>query len=142
MIWNTLIKPLHTDGTTFTLLDLEPENVQTEIEFLFSSPPHFMKGFIDLVFYLKGKYYIVDWKTNWLGPAQSSYKSLDQAMDAHDYWLQAALYTEALQRHVKQFDMRPFEEIFGGAIYFFIRGPAFCHFMPDLNLIERAMHGR
>jgi len=138
MVWKTISYPL---PSGFSLLEIEPQNIQTEMEFLFSSSPNFVKGFIDLVFYFEDKYYIVDWKTNWLGPDERAYSSLEQSMTSHDYWLQAALYTEALARHVKQFDIRPFQDVFGGAIYLFVRGPGICHFIPDLTLIEKAMHG-
>lgn len=138
MVWKTISQPL---PPGFSLLDIEPQNIQTEMEFLFCSSPNFMKGFIDLVFYFEDKYYIVDWKTNWLGPDERAYSSLEKTMTSHDYWLQAALYTEALARHVKQFDIRPFQDIFGGAIYLFVRGPGVCHFIPDLTLIEKAIHG-
>jgi exodeoxyribonuclease V beta subunit len=137
MIWKTLTLPLKIEQKYFSLIDLEVSHVQTEMEFLFESSPHFIKGFIDLVFFFDHKYYIVDWKTNWLGPDSSCYVVLDEAMTAHDYWLQAALYSEALCRHVKQFDTSPFEKIFGGVFYFFVRGGGVCHFTPDLNLIKK-----
>jgi hypothetical protein len=40
-------------------------------------------------------------------------------MHDNDYFLQAALYMEAVQRYVKLFDNRPL----AGAIYLFLRGP-------------------
>jgi exodeoxyribonuclease V beta subunit len=141
MIWKTLTRPLEAGDKKFSLIDIASQNLQVEMEFLFASPPDYVKGFIDLIFYFENKYYIVDWKTNWLGPDEASYFCLKEAMTAHDYWLQAALYAEAFRRHVKQFDMRPFEEIFGGALYLFVRGAGLCHFMPDFTLIERALHG-
>jgi len=136
MVWKTIQQPLETG---FSLFDLEPQHIQTEMEFLFAASPDYIKGFIDLVFYLDGKYYIVDWKTNWLGINQEAYSSLNEVMNTHNYWLQAALYYEALSCHVKQFDMRPFPEIFGGTFYIFVRGPAVCYFMPDLNHMRRAI---
>ncbi len=126
MIWKTL----HLSLGSFSLIDLAPGQLQVEMEFLFSQPPHFVKGYIDLVFMHDGKIYFLDWKTNWLGPDDDAYHSLDDAMTAHDYWLQAKIYTEALKRHVKRFYMQPFEEIFGGAIYLFLRGGGICHFKP------------
>jgi len=87
--------------------------VYPEMEFLFQQGPHFVKGFIDLVFCVDGVYYLADWKTNWVGE-----KSLEQIMDEHDYWLQAKLYKEALQRYVKGAP-------FGGAFYFFVREGTF-----------------
>ena len=127
MVWNTLTLPL---PVGFSLIDLQSGQIQVEMEFLFSKPPHFVKGFIDLVFMHEGKLFFLDWKTNWLGENDAAYESLDEAMTVHDYWLQAALYKEALRRHVKQFYITPFEEIFGGAIYCFLRGKGICHFDP------------
>jgi exodeoxyribonuclease V beta subunit len=88
-----------------------------EVEFLFSRAPHFMKGFIDLVFMSQGKLYFLDWKTNWLGDSDAHYREehLRQAMTEGDYWLQASLYAQAL--------MRAFPDVpFGGAYYVFLRG--------------------
>jgi exodeoxyribonuclease V beta subunit len=130
MVWKTLNLPLSIDPL-FSLIELMPGQFQAEMEFLFSQPPHYIKGFIDLVFLHDGKFYFLDWKTNWLGPDDTAYLSLNEAMAEHDYWLQAKLYKEALKRHVKRFYIQPFEEIFGGAIYLFLRGGTLCHFKPD-----------
>ena len=131
MVWKTLNLPLSLH-TPFSLIELMPGQFQAEMEFLFSQPPHFVKGYIDLVFLHAGKFYFLDWKANWLGSDDAAYLSLSEAMAEHDYWLQAKLYAEALRRHVKQFYMQPFEEIFGGAIYLFLRGGRFCCFKPEL----------
>jgi len=131
MVWKTLNLPLSLH-TPFSLVELMPGQFQAEMEFLFSQPPHFVKGYIDLVFLHAGKFYFLDWKANWLGSDDTAYLSLSEAMAEHDYWLQAKLYAEALRRHVKQFYMQPFEEIFGGAIYLFLRGGRFCCFKPEL----------
>jgi exodeoxyribonuclease V beta subunit len=131
MVWKTLHLPLTTD-TPFTLSQLVPGELRVEMEFLFSQAPNYIKGFIDLVFRFNGKFYFLDWKTNWLGPDDASYIFLDEAMAAHDYWLQAKLYKEALRRYVKQFYIQPFEEIFGGAIYLFLRGGGVCHIRDGL----------
>lgn len=110
--------------------------LQQELEFYFplnGSLKGVMKGFADLVFAHNGKYYLLDWKSNYLGPTDADYaeENLVQAMHAHDYFLQASIYKEALARYVKLFDNRPFEEIFGGAIYYFIRGNAPLIFNPE-----------
>jgi exodeoxyribonuclease V beta subunit len=138
MIEKTLTLPLNVDGEIFSLSELDPKDLQAEMEFVFSEPPHYVVGFIDLVFCRKGKYSIVDWKTNWL----EDYHFLEDAMSSHDYWLQAALYAEGLKRHVKQLYNRPFEELFGGSIYLFVRGPGACCFKPDLNLIQKTFYGK
>ena len=55
---------------------------------------------------------------------------MEQAMQANHYFLQASIYAAALKRYVKLFDIRPFEEIFGGALYVFVRGKGVLHFFP------------
>jgi exodeoxyribonuclease V beta subunit len=134
MVWKILhlSLPLNLESS-FTLIELEPGQLQAEMEFLFSQPPHYIKGYIDLVFQHDGKFYFIDWKTNWLGPDDGAYLSLNEAMTEHDYWLQAKLYGSALERHVKRFYTQPFEEIFGGAIYLFLRGGGLCLFKPELD---------
>ena len=91
-----------------------------------------MKGFADLFFEFEGKYYLLDWKSNYLGPSDADYsqENIIQVMHQNDYFLQASIYREALSRYVKLFDNRPFSECFGGAIYYFIRGNAVYHFEP------------
>jgi exodeoxyribonuclease V beta subunit len=88
-----------------------------EVEFFFAHSPHCFKGFIDLVFIWKGRLYFLDWKTNWLGVDDSCYAEdlLRQAMKEGDYWFQASLYAEAIQRAWPQIP-------FGGALYVFLRG--------------------
>jgi len=131
MVCKTLMLPLNNEAP-FSLVDLQAGELQAEMEFLFVRSPHFIKGYIDLVFRHDGKFYIVDWKTNWLGSDDSAYLSLEGVMTAHDYWLQASLYTEALRRHVKQFYIQPFEDLFGGVIYLFLRGGGVYHFKPEI----------
>ena len=120
-----LRQPLLNSGS-FCLFDISPHHIVQEMEFLFPVEEGMMKGFIDLFFAHEGKYYLLDWKTNYLGPNLQSYtqEKLLEAMRAHDYFLQASIYTSALSRYVKLFDNRPFNECFGGAIYYFVRGKA------------------
>lgn len=86
---------------------------------------HFLKGVIDLLFVHEGKYYVVDYKSNWLGPDATYYsqENLTKAMTTHHYHLQARLYAHAVKRYVSQFDDgTPFDELFGGIFYLFLRG--------------------
>ncbi|MCF8226014.1 MAG: UvrD-helicase domain-containing protein [Bacteroidales bacterium] len=84
-----------------------------------------MTGFIDLVFEQDGKYYILDWKSNYLGNAVEDYSKskLEEAMKGSNYHLQYMIYTVALTRWLKiripDFD---YEKHFGGVIYVFLRG--------------------
>lgn len=54
-----------------------------------------LKGFIDLVFRHEGRYYLLDYKSNWLGEDSSAYtqQAMAAAMQAHRYDLQYQLYT-------------------------------------------------
>ncbi|MEA3412411.1 MAG: exodeoxyribonuclease V subunit beta [Pseudomonadota bacterium] len=85
----------------------------------------FMKGFIDLVFESGGRYYVVDYKSNWLGSDLDDYrrKRLEIAITGHDYDLQYLIYTVALHRllrtRIPEYD---YETHFGGVAYLFLRG--------------------
>jgi exodeoxyribonuclease V beta subunit len=85
----------------------------------------FMHGFIDLVFRHNGKYYIVDWKTNNLGPAYADYhpEKLAVTIATNFYDLQYLIYTVALVHYLKirlpDFD---YGTQFGGVFYLFVRG--------------------
>lgn len=122
---NTLQLPL---PGGFSLMDLEEGKIQAEMEFLYRDKKlsGYVTGSIDLVFFHHNKLYFADWKTNILKQGDS----IDSVMQEHEYRMQAEIYTEALKRHVKRFDMPPFEEIFGGAFYFFIRNDAIDYWIP------------
>ncbi len=83
-----------------------------------------MKGFVDLFFEVENKYYLLDWKTNFLGTSLEDYnaESLKSAMEVNNYHLQYLIYILAakkyLQNRVKHFSY----DDFGGVIYCFIRG--------------------
>jgi exodeoxyribonuclease V beta subunit len=85
----------------------------------------FMKGYIDLVFQHAGRFYLLDWKTNYLGPNLDDYGQLAlfQTMQKDLYVLQYHLYTLALHQYLRY--RKPeycYEENFGGVFYIFIRG--------------------
>jgi len=87
----------------------------------------YMKGFIDLVFEADGRYYLLDWKSNWLGNAHADYAPdrLAAAMAREHYYLQYLIYTVALHRYLKQrLPGYDYETRFGGAYYLFLRGIA------------------
>jgi exodeoxyribonuclease V beta subunit len=85
----------------------------------------FMKGYIDMVFRHRGRFYLLDWKSNYLGPTPEHYdqSSLQKAMDAHYYILQYHIYTLALHQYLRyrQPDYS-YEKDFGGVFYIFLRG--------------------
>ncbi len=99
------------------------ESILTQLNF--EKLQGFMKGFIDLVFEFDGRFYIADYKSNWLGDAISDYsrERLDEEMIKHGYPLQYLIYSLALHRYLtlRLPDYDP-EQHFGGAYYLFIRG--------------------
>jgi exodeoxyribonuclease V beta subunit len=62
-----------------------------------------LKGFIDLVFRHEGRYYLLDYKSNWLGESSEAYtqQAMASAMQMHRYDLQYQLYTLALHRYLR-----------------------------------------
>jgi len=85
----------------------------------------FLSGFIDLLFRFKGRYYLVDWKSNWLGNRATDYRSegMQSAMLKHNYFLQYHLYTLASDLFLKQrLPDYSYEKHFGGVFYIFLRG--------------------
>lgn len=131
-ILSILEKPLLIDQISLSLSDLTSDQMQQEMEFVFPIKEGMMKGFIDLCFEYQGKYYLLDWKTNYLGPDETAYskEALIIEMNRCNYFLQASIYATALKKHIQLFDSRPFADLFGGAIYYFIRGKNFYHFYP------------
>ncbi|WP_166423685.1 UvrD-helicase domain-containing protein [Paraglaciecola sp. 20A4] len=84
-----------------------------------------LKGFIDLIIQYEGKFYVLDYKSNYLGGEYSDYngEAMANAMQEHDYYLQAILYTLALHRWLKnKWPDYDFTRDMGGAYYTFLRG--------------------
>ena len=85
----------------------------------------FMRGFIDLLFRHQGRYYLLDWKSNRLGPDDAAYthERLKGVMTTEFYTLQYHLYTLALHLHLgERLPDYDFDQHFGGAFYIFTRG--------------------
>ncbi|WP_322041920.1 exodeoxyribonuclease V subunit beta [Paraburkholderia sp. J67] len=84
-----------------------------------------LKGFIDLVFEHEGRYYVADYKSNWLGADDASYtgeKMRSQILHSR-YELQYALYLFALHRLLKsRLPDYDYDRHIGGAVYMFLRG--------------------
>ena len=72
-------------------------------ELNFSPARGFMKGFIDLVFQYQGQFFIVDWKSNFLGGRVEDYNQEKMAgeMEEHFYILQSNLYVLAMHQYLK-----------------------------------------
>ncbi len=90
----------------------------------------YLTGSIDVVLRVDGRYLVVDYKTNWLGPTDQpltagAYRAeaLAAAMGGSDYPLQALLYAVVLHRYLRWRlpDYRP-EDHLGGVLYLYLRG--------------------
>ena len=85
----------------------------------------FLHGFIDLTARHDGRWYVLDYKSNWLGPDLASYSkaAIAESMRHHGYHLQYVLYLTALHRlltlRLKDYD---YDRHIGGAFYLFLRG--------------------
>ncbi|MDT4854573.1 RecBCD enzyme subunit RecB [compost metagenome] len=90
----------------------------------FDSLKGFLKGFIDLTFEHDGRWYIADYKSNWLGPDASYYggERLLQALAGEHYYLQYLIYLVALRRFLRQRLADFANSQLGGAYYLFLRG--------------------
>ncbi len=152
LLYNCLNTPL--DGYALRLSDIPLEHRKVEMEFIlpvhqlepknlnqliqqhdpisatlpeldFQQVKGMLKGFIDLTFVHEGKWYVLDYKSNWLGNTTNdySYDNMKLAMAAHRYDLQYQLYCLALHRLLQQrmvdYD---YEQHFGGVFYLFLRG--------------------
>ena len=104
---------------------LRPDYADRVARLGFSPLRGFLKGFIDLVFCQRGRWYLADYKSNHLGDVLSSYdeQQLTEAMAHSHYYLQYHLYVLALHRHLAaRVRGYRYEKHFGGVFYLFIKG--------------------
>jgi exodeoxyribonuclease V beta subunit len=96
------------------------------IERLHFSPVRgFMKGFMDMVFHFEGRFYLVDWKSNFLGSRVEDYgqDALAETMKQTYYILQYHLYAVALNQYLQvRLPGYNYENHFGAVYYIFLRG--------------------
>ena len=153
MVMNVLNTPLNKEGLKLSMLPEHSTIREMEFIFPFSflneeklknlfqpnylevshvleklqlSPQYgFIKGFIDLIFIFQDKYYILDWKSNYLGSEYSDYSpdKLRRVMAEEYYFLQYTLYAYSLHQYLKvQKKDYSLEKDFGGVYYIFLRG--------------------
>ncbi|MEN8199984.1 MAG: UvrD-helicase domain-containing protein, partial [Thermodesulfobacteriota bacterium] len=85
----------------------------------------YLTGFVDLVCRYRSRYYIMDYKSNFLGETFSDYgrDALVAAMREHNYGLQYWIYTLVLHRYLANaIPGYSYEHDFGGVFYLFTRG--------------------
>ncbi|MFP3921996.1 exodeoxyribonuclease V subunit beta [Pseudomonas sp. W5-36] len=83
------------------------------------------KGFIDLTFEHEGRYFVADYKSNWLGVDDDAYteQAMENSILENRYDLQYVLYLLALHRQLKaRLADYDYDQHMGGAVYLFVRG--------------------
>jgi exodeoxyribonuclease V beta subunit len=91
----------------------------------FSPARGFMKGYMDMVFRYANRFYLVDWKSNFLGGQVTDYNkaALSRMMAESFYFLQYHIYTVALNKFLQlRVSDYKYETHFGGVYYLFLRG--------------------
>ena len=105
--------------------ELSPGFLQAMDHLEFPAVEGGLRGFIDLVFRARGRFWIADWKSNYLGKSGFDYgePAMDREMNARLYPLQALIYTLAVDRWLQlRLPGYNYETHFGGVRYFFLRG--------------------
>jgi len=117
----TIVKSFETSGERFKRSGYLSELSRLTTD----SISGYIKGFIDLVINHQGKWYIVDYKSNYLGDTYGWYsqENMSDAMSKHHYFLQYYIYTVALHRYLtRRIKHYRYNTHFGGVFYLFIRG--------------------
>lgn len=99
-LFSTISSPLSFTSASFALKDVCPDKILSEEAFLFSNKEQLWQGAIDLFFEYNGKYYIIDWKTSFLGETTSKYsqENLFAYIKEHNLDYQGAIYIHATKR--------------------------------------------
>ncbi|MDF2550328.1 MAG: hypothetical protein K0S07_1395, partial [Chlamydiales bacterium] len=123
LVLNTVTTPL-LEGSSFCLADVDFHKAFREMEFLCPQEDAFYKGVIDLVFPYNERYYLVDYKTNLLGPTLNHYQkdSLLREIHSGSYDLQQSIYLKAISAYFRHWQQGPNALAYGGSLYLFVRG--------------------
>jgi len=85
----------------------------------------YLYGLMDLVARHGGRYYLIDYKSSYLGAMAADYHpaALTEHMAQHQYLLQYHLYLVALNRYLaRRVTNYDYDTHFGGVLYLFVRG--------------------
>nr|WP_314738736.1 exodeoxyribonuclease V subunit beta [uncultured Haemophilus sp.] len=86
----------------------------------------YVRGFIDCIAKVKGKFYVIDYKSNFLGYLPQDYRPsrLLKTIGQYRYDLQYLLYALAVHRYLRSRlgESYDYEQHFGGVAYLFLRG--------------------
>jgi exodeoxyribonuclease V beta subunit len=100
--------------------------IRDEVDRLTFAPVEgFMRGFVDLVFRRGERFYLVDYKSNWLGDGAEAYRPdrLSAVMAREAYYLQSLIYLVAVHRYLgHRLPGYAYARHMGGIFYLFLRG--------------------
>ena len=86
----------------------------------------YVRGFIDCIAKANGKFYVIDYKSNFLGYLPQDYRQirLAKTIGQYRYDLQYLLYTLAVHRYLRARlgESYDYDRDFGGVAYLFLRG--------------------
>ncbi|MDD2815335.1 MAG: exodeoxyribonuclease V subunit beta [Thiotrichaceae bacterium] len=122
------LRPINFQGLSkiFEEYHLSTSSLDLSLERLTFKPMQgFMTGIIDMVCYWEGRYYLIDYKSHYLGYRPEDYAPphLAQVMKQERYVLQYHLYAVALHRYLShRIPNYSYEQHFGGVYYLFLRG--------------------
>ena len=120
---STVLAPA--ESAAFQLLDSDTLS-RWQLQFPEYLPEQgYLNGFIDLIFCVDQRYYLLDWKTNNLGPDYTDYnqQALQRNILDSDYLLQYHLYLVALNRFLEvRLQDYDYAANFGGVYYLYVRG--------------------
>jgi exodeoxyribonuclease V beta subunit len=115
----------------FCLRDISPNKMIREWRFdnlqamvIDGKPNAYLRGYIDLVFEHQNKFYVIDYKSNWLGVGDEAYggDAIARSMQEHQYDLQAKIYSAALKNFLaSRIGASKVSEAYGGVLYLYLR---------------------
>ena len=123
LVWAGLTTPLVFEPLRLKGGVARADRWRSEMEFLYPLPGErergFVKGFVDLVFEAGGRVYFADWKSDCLPSFDTDYV---RKYVQSSYEIQLRLYAIAIRKLFRLETEAEFDERFGGAFYFFLRG--------------------
>jgi exodeoxyribonuclease V beta subunit len=115
----------------FSLRDISPNKMIREWRFdnlqamvIDGKPNAYLRGYIDLVFEHENKFYVIDYKSNWLGGSDDAYgiDAIARSMQEHQYDLQAKIYSAALKNFLaSRIGAARVKDAYGGVLYLYLR---------------------
>lgn len=130
LLMHLFAMPLPFKSASFCLKDVDKNKVFTEAEFLLEEQKDLWQGSIDLFFEHHGRYYLLDWKTAFLGNQDEDYSYENMLAYVHSEHLcyQAQIYLHAANQFLEQFEIDTKAEL----AFLFLRGV----FSPSLGFLQ------